>query len=161
MGTDIHAYVAIRNHEGKWETANFVRKNPWFDPKSDSRFDCRLWELAEVFNGRDYVLFDALSNVRGCDYPALAHDGLADAPEEIMREYELWRGSSHNAGWVSLAELNSAVKNKKVYDKSDKFWDSNPHDSLKMFRNQVRAFANAWGYYDTADDVRVYFWYDS
>lgn len=160
MGTDIHAYVAIRDYHGEWKTASFVRKNKYYDPQSTNQFDSRAWELAEIYLGRDYVLFDALSNVRGCDYPPLAHPGLDDAPVEILAEHELWRGDDHDAGWVSLAELCSAVKNKKVYDKGDEFWDG-PHASLKSFRNTVEAFAGAWDYYNTEDDVRVYFWYDS
>lgn len=161
MGTDIHAYVAVRNGNDEWETAMLLRKNPHYDPKSDNPFYSREYELAEIWTGRNYVLFDALSNVRGRDYPAIAHSGLDDVPAEIAFEHSLWGNYCHDEGWVSLAELRRAVKDKKTYDKGDEHFGDGPHWGLKQLYRAAKAFADAWDFYHTDDDVRVYFWYDS
>lgn len=161
MGTDIHAYVAIRDFRtGEFKVCNVYSK---YGDK---------YLLAECYNGRDYELFDALSNTRGCGYDAIAPNrGLSGAPKEILAERESFKrdddggifhidDSAYGDSWVGLDELYSALKDKKRYPKKDEYGERGPRDGIKMLYHGAEAFANL-EYYNSLADVRIYFWYDS
>lgn len=163
MGTDIHAYVAYKDNNGYWKAVNAYRKNDWYDPKSDNAFYRNAFELMEIFDGRDYVMFDALANVRGSFYDAIAADrGLDGAPAEIVHEHDCWGGEDHGASWVGVDELSAALRDKKRYPKGNEY-DRGPRGGIKALRNAARTIAGtdyrSMGAFDT--NLRVYFWFDS
>lgn len=158
MGTDIHAYVAVRNPgSGEFKTCNVYSKYG------------NKYVLSECYNGRDYELFDALSNVRGYGYDAIAPNrGLSDAPQEILDERDKFKtgpditgfeDSAYGDSWVGLDELYAALRDKKRYPKKDEYGDRGPRTGIKMLYNGAKAFADL-GCYSSLADVRVYFWFD-
>lgn len=163
MGTDIHAYVAIKDFNDRWKAVNLWEKNKYFDKGSDDPFERDEYCLAEAYVSRDYELFSALSSVRGYLYDPLdgdtSHHDLKDMPEDIANELKRWGQGVYGMAWVSLADLNRAVKDKKTYPKGEgSEWGA--HEALKRFRGAVRAFAET-DYFYSPEDVRVYYWYDS
>lgn len=193
LGCDIHAHVIIRRPiyrsitrkdghveyqvvDHNWKLVNNWRKNGCYDPSlPDDGFDNTPFQPAECFMGRDYTLFGVLAGVRSNEYdPIDSPRGLPLGCPKELEDYidKAWGDSAHSRSWLSLAELNRAVRNKKKYPKWETFVDEygrkakskdfyGPHVALKEFRDCVRTFANADCYYDDPEDVRVVFFFDS
>lgn len=189
MGCDIHAHVIVKRpvyiksedengarkyvRDGyKWELVNLWEKAATDKNKNES--ECGLVP-AECWYGRDYTLFGVLAGVRSNEYPPIdcPRGFPIGCPQELIDFVETeWGDSAHSVSWLSLGELNKAVRNKKKYPKWETWEDEDgivhksdeypgPHAALKDFRNSVRHFADLAYWIDDEEDVRVVFFFDS
>lgn len=187
MGCDIHAHVIVKRpvyiksedesgrrkyvRDGyKWELVNLWEKTA--DDEAENGY--RL-APAECWSGRNYDLFGILAGVRSLVYPAIdSPRGFPiGCPQELIDYVENeWSGSAHSTSWLSLGELNKAVRNKKKYPKWETWEDEDgivhksdeypgPHATLKDFRDSVRHFSDLAYWTDDEEDVRVVFFFDS
>lgn len=193
MGCDIHAHVIVKRPvyrssvsksggvehrvvDYEWRLVNNWRKNEFYDKGlPDDGYDNTPLVPAECFSGRNYTLFGVLAGVRSMEYDPIDDPrGLPLGCPKELEDYieKAWGDSAHSHSWLSLGELDRAVKDKKRYPKWMTWEDEDgrvhkdkseygPHVFLKDFRDSVRAFADADSYYDDAESVRVVFFFDS
>lgn len=157
MGCDIHAYLEVKDEEGKW---------------------CCEGEVLETT--RSYGLFGFLANVRNYSHvPVIAQPrGL---PEDIAYRtadaYEQWDNDAHTPSWLSVKELLD-------YDYDQVFWDrrvvkqtgpnswsgaalaeegEGEHPTLRAFLGDwwFEMVSNWGAYHADPSCVRIVFWFDN
>jgi hypothetical protein len=170
MGVDITCYVELCDDNG-WHIAPVKVENKYAYNDSDK------WTWAQPWHGRDYELFDILTDGHiNIDSPR----GLPnDVSDEVKAERDRFRDegldfglsiscdSAYNDTYFTLFELELALKNRKKFPKHYKYKDAfgnkikeeGPHRSLKGFVTAISNFADLCGYYDSTD-VRVILWLD-
>lgn len=171
IGVDITCYVELRDNDNGWHIAPVKVENKYAYNDSDK------WTLAQPWHGRDYELFDILTDGPiNIDSPR----GLpSDVSDEVKAERNRFRDegldfglslscdSAYNDTYFTLFELKLALKNRKKFPKHYKYKDEcgnkikeeGPHRSLKGFVTAISNFADLCGYYDSTD-VRVILWLD-
>lgn len=147
MGTDIHSFVSVRDKDGHWKRIHLYRVD---------KYRNALREV-EPYNGRDYMMFSVLAGVRyepenGC---IVTPRGIkTDAAPEVLEQWESDKEYCHTAGWLTLAELRVAAKDKKRYTKEER-------QSLKPLIHGIEFMLDAsWEWADDMD-VRFDFYFDS
>lgn len=147
MGCDIHARVEVYNRETqKWE------KIYMYIP--DKYTPGRLREV-EPYNGRDYTMFGVLAGVRYMVEPIAQPRGIPqNASYGVRVDWESDSEWCHTPSWLTLAELQLAVKDKKRYDKDER-------QSLKSLINGIDFMVDASWRYAEDSEVRLVFWFDN
>lgn len=98
MGCDIHVCLEVRSrYNDKWYSAELYKK------------DGDGFEKTEVYDGRNYSLFEALCGVRdrhGLNPRISDPRGLPDdCTDETRADREIWGVDGHSASWNLLSEL--------------------------------------------------------
>ena len=108
MGCDIHIHTEVLR-SGKW----WWMDKHWLDP-----FDMRM-DHEEIWEGRNYVLFEILAGVRA-GYGSREYEQIADRrglPSDLSAEVaklaEGWRNDGHSHSWLSLHDLEAYAEGKK------------------------------------------------
>lgn len=159
MGTDIHLYVEHYNKESKrWDSLSLYKKS------SEDKFS-----PVDIYDGRDYELFDLLAGVRSMIAPFVLPRGVPDDMScEVFKAY----GDGqyyHTPTWYDWCELqayermmvNSCKEITNVeYDDDD---DANSLcKRLDGFMNDIEKVLNAYDiYYPKPGDIRIVMWFDS
>lgn len=118
------------------------------------RWDSERLELVEPYNGRNYELFSMLAGVRGFTTPISEPRGIPrDASDGVCCRYELVKDWVHTPSWLTLAELRIASKDKKTYNKDQRFY-------LKGLINGIDFMLGASYHWINDIDARIVFWFD-
>jgi len=124
MGCDIHLYVEYKDENGRWFKCKDGFTSDYFDQNSEHFRGDKYKDSASPYEGRNYLLFGYLADVRngegfaGCDLgdaliPIAEPKGLPDdismALQEDFDEFGCWDG--HSCSYFTLGELREAYKN--------------------------------------------------
>lgn len=148
IGTDIHGFVSVRDkNSGKWRQIHLYRVD---------KYRNALREI-EPYNGRNYTLFGVLAGIRYMPEggPIVDPRGIKiDAAPDVYDTWETEKEWGHTAGWLTLAELRLAAKDRERYTKEER-------QSLKSLIHGIDFMVNAsWEWADDMD-VRFDFFFDS
>lgn len=148
----------------EWKPINYYHK---YDDGEDGHIS---FYPGEVNLGRNYELFDALTNVRGCNYEPIAF--MRGVPEDVSEEvynfyHNYWGCDAHSASWMTLDELKKAYKNKKKYPRDYVEWDGTIKkgwgvgNALKRMYKAIVNMIYSVEYNSKLEDYRIIFWFDS
>lgn len=124
MGCDIHMFAEVRNSEGGWDKVDKIFDSTYYRPdeKTETLEDGYIWndpKTDEPYEGRNYVLFAILADVRnGYGFagvrthdpvvPLFAGRGIpSDASAEYKQIVEDWDIDGHSHTYATLAELQA------------------------------------------------------
>lgn len=168
MGCDIHFYVEVKSKRvtrhnkinniltendsisDSWESADKWVENP--DYPKYSKVPREIVRSERFY--RNYFLFGVLAGVRySCERPIVEDRGLPnDMSDELLMEYEGWKGDAHSINWLTLTELINADWN--YYENIN----SEARGSLLPIKNTIERMKKLS---DNTDDVRCIFWFDN
>lgn len=147
MGCDITGFLEIRGDNfSRWDKLALYRVNP---------ISCSIEEV-EPFNGRNYILFGVLADIRyNSEYgPIVPFRGIPkDASYEVLLKWDEERRYCHSPSWVTLEELENAVKDNRRNDQEKA--------SLSNLINGINFMLSATYNYPLASNVRYVFWFDN
>lgn len=111
MGCDIHLYTERKynrdNQKPIWICCDHFKLNPSYILYPEEGYE-HEWEIAEIYNGRNYSLFAALADVRNYDNvtPLDKPRGLPkDVSRKVYEESEKWGVDGHSHSWFTAKEL--------------------------------------------------------
>lgn len=148
MGSDIHSFVSVRDKgTGAWRQVHMYYVDNNYGKMAD----------VQPQPGRNYVLFGLLAGVRYC-----SAGGPIDTPRGIdetasAEVYFRWQDEQdycHDASWLTLAEIEKAAHDKRRYNKEER-------NTLKELASNIKFMMAATYNWNSSDDVRLDFWFDS
>lgn len=166
MGCDIHIWAEVKKRYGNpdyrpgWEVVGHEFPYEYYRPGETSVVlvsgDEPDWEsnrsmTMEPYNGRNYVLFAILADVRngfGIE-PITAPRGIPeDASAFYKREVEKWGADGHSHSWLTLDEL-------RRFD-----WGKDA-DSVGYFLTETMPRLEAIEKRDDVEEMRLVFFFDN
>lgn len=105
MGCDIHICTEAKktvNGKEQWINVDHFIHNPYYPEEP------REFELVEIYDGRSYILFSVLADVRNYDgiQPISRPKGIpADCSEVTKKQIDYWGEDGHSHSYLTLREL--------------------------------------------------------
>ena len=180
MGMDLTNYVEVRDHKtGEWKIAPVQVETVHYEAEHMDKPCCLTkivyeYDYAQPWYGRNSELFSILEGGNYNSILSYSRGLPSDVSKEVYDFHEQFKNEDFDGYWsygesyLTLAELSSALTDRKKYPKWIKYRDEfgskiKEHGSywdLKDFVDAIRYFTNLVpGVYDS-NDVRVVFWFD-
>lgn len=156
MGCDIHLFTEKKktiNNQELWVNVDRFRMNPYFEQDGHKN----EFEIVELYEDRNYILFSMLANVRNKDNnPIISQPkGMPDdCCDYVNKQKEYWGKDGHSHSYLTLKELKDFQEQHKVTKYSGMMTEQNAAlvdkgempDSWCAWTNQKGYVYREWEY---------------